>query len=139
LKEIVMQFADGFGYSPDSGEFQIKDNKAYWEDGDITDMSVGVFRWVPITKAREHYADWTDEQRAAAKAAYAEKARQYEEEQAKMPATTIISLDDEQLQLIMSSLQSWSAHLNMLPGDHLETQAKISQLVQYLGTGGEMP
>jgi hypothetical protein len=64
-----MPIQDGFGFSPDGGEFEIRNNTAYWEDGDITEnFNTAWVRWMPATNGKEHYADWTDEKRAAVKA-----------------------------------------------------------------------
>ena len=66
---------DGFGFSPASGDFEIKDNKAYWADGDITDFATQwCFRWMRVADG-VHYSEWSDEQRATVKAEWAEKRR----------------------------------------------------------------
>jgi hypothetical protein len=50
-----------------------------------------------------------------------------------------MAVKHEEFEIIVNALQQWAIHLNMLPGDHLEEQAKISNLLQYLGREGEAP
>jgi hypothetical protein len=134
-----------FGYSPDSGEFQIRDHKAYWEDGHITDMDVGVFRWIPITTPRERYADWTDAQRLEAqKQAYA--ARQQlqrqlgKDSQVEIPDSALYRLDTDQLEIIVEALWTFASQSRDLCADDYNGHlAKISALVDHMKAGGEAP
>jgi hypothetical protein len=66
--EEIVPIQDGFGFSPDGGEFEIRNNTACWEDGDITEnFNTAWVRWIPATNGKEHYADWTDDKRTAVK------------------------------------------------------------------------
>lgn len=77
-----MNIPDGYGFSPDSGEFQIRENKAYWEDGDITDFATQwAIRWMPISKTREAYADWSDEHRVQVCSEWVARRQQWQAEQ----------------------------------------------------------
>jgi hypothetical protein len=134
-----------FGYSPDSGEFQIRDHKAYWEDGDITDMDVGVFRWIPITTPRERYADWTDAQRLEAqKKAYAERQQLQRElnadSQVHIQDSALYCLNDEQRKLIVDALESLVVHECECGSDNWhQIRDRVERLVAYLEAGGEAP
>lgn len=56
---------DGPGWSPDGGQYWVRDGKAYWHNGDVTDLSKGLwFRTMPF-KHTENYSLWSEEERAA--------------------------------------------------------------------------
>jgi hypothetical protein len=94
-----------FGFSPDGGEFEIRDNTAYWADGDITEHFNQAFtRWMSSTSGVEHYADWSDEKRAAVKAEYAEKRRQYEEARNRMPSVVTMTFEECEVDVIAAAL-----------------------------------
>jgi hypothetical protein len=61
---------EGPGWSPDGGRFWVKDGKSYWEDGDITDLSIEghLFRTMPGNASGEDYSAWSEEKRSAEKA-----------------------------------------------------------------------
>ena len=62
---------NGGGWSPDGGSFWVRDHKAYWATGEITDLSqTGMaFRVGSSGDSKgEDYSKWTDEQRAKAEA-----------------------------------------------------------------------
>lgn len=61
---------DGPGYSPDGGNFWCKGELVYWEDGEVTKLSDGVFRALSYTTGVD-YSQWDDIKRAAARAEYA--------------------------------------------------------------------
>jgi hypothetical protein len=49
MNKNVFSLPDGKGFSPDGGKGEVRENIIYWEDGGITDLSVGglAVRWMP--------------------------------------------------------------------------------------------
>ena len=102
-----MILTDGFGWSPDGGSFEIKNNMIYWENGDITENAgTTLFRSMPA-KAGELYSEWSDEKRAAVKAKYAVK-RAIEEKKMIPQDIKTYRLNDEQVELIIESLGTYA-------------------------------
>jgi hypothetical protein len=133
--EEIVPIQDGFGFRPDGGQFEIRNNTAYWEDGDITEnFNTAWVRWMRATNGKEHYADWTDEKRAAVKT---ERDGKIQAADAALKDIVLMAVKHEEFEIIVNALQQWAIHLNMLPGDHREEQAKISNVLQYLGREGE--
>ena len=67
-----MVLKQGPGWSPDGGKFWIDNDKIYWHDGDIDDISLPI-RVMPGYSHDEDYSQWSDEHRAMVKAEWVEK------------------------------------------------------------------
>lgn len=82
----LMHLPDGPGWSPDGGYFWVKGDTLYWEDGATWDMNDGCVIRVGFGPYEcENFSAWTDEQRAAALAAAAERREQIRKEIDNMP------------------------------------------------------
>ena len=59
-----MTLPDGPGWSPDGGEYWVKNDVMYWHDGDVTRLERGIaVRTMPIDHGHD-YSAWNDEKRA---------------------------------------------------------------------------
>ena len=73
----LMHLPDGPGWSPDGGYFWVKGDTLDWEDGATWDMNDGCVIRVGFGPYEcENFSAWTDERRAAALAAAAERREQ---------------------------------------------------------------
>ena len=128
LRGTYMMRADGFGWSPDSGSFEVKDNTIYWEDGDITENAdKAIFREMPA-KAGERYSEWSDEKRSMVKAKYSAK-RAIEEKKMIPQDIKTYRLDDEQVELIIEAL---GTHAQILTKNWMVVTDDVDRLINHL-------
>ena len=45
--DMTKYIPDGPGWSPDGGEYWVRDGKVYWEDGTVRELSKSLFRTMP--------------------------------------------------------------------------------------------
>jgi len=134
-----MKRPDGFGYSPDSGRFEIKNNTIYWEDGDITENAdTAFFRSMPA-EAGELYSEWTDDYRAAVKAEYAANRATVQQDLQQQDNKTY-QLDSEAIELIIEALGTYVAPMRERSLANCGMIAyEADRLIEYLKSGGEAP
>ena len=103
-----MVIPDGFGYSPDNGYFEIKDNKAYLEDGDITNFEINSpFRWMRCNTGKK-YSEWSKEEREFVIEEFAKKRMEYKIN--KIREMDVI-LNNKQLEIIIKALKHYIEYL----------------------------
>ena len=134
-----MKRPDGFGWSPEGGHFEIKNNTVYWEDGDITENAdTAFFRSMPA-EVGELYSEWTEEYRAEVKAEYAAN-RAIAQQDAQQQDNKTYQLDNEAIELIIEALGTYVAPMRERSLANCGMIAyEADRLIEYLKSGGEAP
>lgn len=72
---------DGHYFSPDLGDFVVRNDVAYFEDGDVLDLEEGLMLRCMPTEPGEDYSKWTDEKRKKVLAHHAAEIRKEKKEE----------------------------------------------------------